>query len=279
MNSLTVKLQFLIPTLPRAEKNVAEYMLENLNEISDMTLNMLADETDVSDATILRLCRRMGFGNFIQLRQAFACAAIEDPVETPEAVGHSDSMTEICNKVIHSITQSLQNTRVFFSDEEYERALEAILKARAVYFFATGDALSVCAWACAKFSRVGIPTTLCSDVVYQYETALRLTPDDVAVGISNSGRSSNVVRAIRLAKENDAFTIGITQAGKSPLQKHCDISLHTAALETTLGRDSVTKRITEMAILEAFYLGIINKGPQDYKTMLQKTMLSSELNK
>lgn len=278
MNALTVKLQFLIPTLPRAEKDVAQYMLANIGLVSDMTLNMLADETAVSDATILRLCRRMGFANFIQLRQAFALAAIEDPVETPEAIGRNDSMAEICNKVIHSIAQSLENTKVFFTDE-YDRALAAILKAKAVYFFATGDALATCFWASAKFNRVGVPATVCSDVVYQYETALRLTPEDVAIGISNSGRSSNIVRSLKLAKENDAFTIAVTQAGKSPLLKHCDIGLFTAAVETTIGRDSVTKRITELAILEAFYLGIIYKGEKDYKTMLQKTMLSSELNK
>lgn len=278
MNSLTVKLEYLIPTLPRAEKNVAKYMLANIQLISDMTLNLLADETGVSDATILRLCRRMGFSNFIQLRQAFALAAIADPVETPEAISPDDTMVEICNKTIHSIVQSLENTKVFFS-AEYDRALEAILGARSVYFFATGDALSVCAWASAKFNRVGIQAAVCADVVYQYETALRLSPGDVAIAISNSGRSLNVVRSQKLAKEQGAFTICITQAGKSPLQKHSDISLFTAAVDATIGRDSVTKRVTEQAILEAFYHGIIHKGAKDYKTMLQKTMLSSELNK
>lgn len=47
----------------------------------------------------------------------------------------------------------------------------------------------------------------------------------------------------------------------------------------SIGRDSVTKRIVEMIILEALYLGVINNGPNDYKQMLQNTMLSSEMNK
>ena len=47
----------------------------------------------------------------------------------------------------------------------------------------------------------------------------------------------------------------------------------------SIGRDSVTKRIVEMIILEALYLGVINSGPNDYKQMLQNTMLSSEMNK
>ena len=47
----------------------------------------------------------------------------------------------------------------------------------------------------------------------------------------------------------------------------------------SIGRDSATKRIVEMTILEALCLGVINTGPNDYKQMLQNTMLSSEMNK
>ena len=47
----------------------------------------------------------------------------------------------------------------------------------------------------------------------------------------------------------------------------------------SIGRDSVTKRIVEMIILEALCLGVINTGPNDYKQMLQNIMLSSEMDK
>jgi DNA-binding MurR/RpiR family transcriptional regulator len=278
VKELKVKLEFLIPTLPRAEKVVAEFMLHNSSLISDMTLAMLSDETSISDATILRFCKRMGFANFIQLRQAFALASTEDMPDSPEKISNTDNMEIICNKIIHSVCASLTNTKVFFSDE-YDRALNAILNTESVYFFATGDALSSCSFAAAKFNRMGIRAFVCSDVVYQFETALRLTERDVAFAISNSGRSSNVVRSMKLAKANNAFTICITQTGKSPLLKCCDVSLFIAAVDLTVGRDSVTKRITELVILESFYLGMINKSTKDYKQLLQNTMLSSEMNK
>lgn len=67
--------------------------------------------------------------------------------------------------------------------------------------------------------------------------------------------------------------------GRSPLTKYCDISLYSSSVDMSIGRDSVTKRIVEMIILEALYLGVINSGPNDYKQMLQNTMLSSEMNK
>ena len=157
--------------------------------------------------------------------------------------------------------------------------LDAILAAPNVYFFAAGDALVSCSFASAKFSRLGIRTVVCSDVVYQYETAMRLGENDVAFAITSSGRSANVVNAMKLAKSQNAFTCCITQNSKSPLIKYCDVHMFISNIDMTIGRDSVTKRITEMVILESLYLGIINKGTGDYKQLLQNTMLSSEMNK
>lgn len=58
MNKLLVRLQFMLQSLPRAEKAVAEYMAAHVAQMSDMTLSMLSDETSVSEATILRFCRQ-----------------------------------------------------------------------------------------------------------------------------------------------------------------------------------------------------------------------------
>ncbi len=278
LNKLLVRLQFLLPSLPRAEKVVAEYMSSHISQMSDMTLAMLADETSISEATILRLCRRLGYRSYIQLRQAFAFAANEDEPDSPELVNPSDTMPMVYSKLVQSVNRFLEATRVFVS-KDYDRVLDAILAAPNVYFFAAGDALVSCSFASAKFSRLGIRTVVCSDVVYQYETAMRLGENDVAFAITSSGRSANVVNAMKLAKNQNAFTCCITQNSKSPLIKYCDVHMFISNIDMTIGRDSVTKRITEMVILESLYLGIINKGTGDYKQMLQNTMLSSEMNK
>ncbi len=162
---------------------------------------------------------------------------------------------------------------------DYEKVLDAILTANSVCFFATGDAVASCYFASSKFARLGVRTMVCSDVVYQYETAMRLTEKDVAFAITSSGRSSNVVNAMKLSKNQNAFTCCITQSIKSPLLKYCDVQMFISNVDTTIGRDSVTKRIAEITIIEALYLGIINKGTGDYMQMLQNTMLSSEMNK
>lgn len=115
MNKLLVRLQFMVQSLPRAEKAVAEYMISHVSQMSDMTLSMLSDETSVSEATILRFCRRLGYGSYIQLRQAFAFAANEDRPDSLDPITTSDAMPAITSKVIQSVTRSLENMSAFIS--------------------------------------------------------------------------------------------------------------------------------------------------------------------
>ena len=281
MNEIKIKLQFFIPSLHRAEKIVAKYMLSHSEQISDMTIAMLSEESKASEATISRFCKRLGYHSFVQLKQDFAKSEIgaeEEHEHNPKPVTSSDSLVDIFDKVVQGINRSLSNTRTFFT-EDYDRALEAIIGARAVYFFATGDAQANCQLASFKFNRVGIPTYVYTDVIFQYETAMRLTKEDVVIAISSSGRSMNVVKATRLAHEKGALTISITQTGNVPLTKCSDINIFISVVDMTIGRDSVAKRAAELAIIEMFYLGVIARGPLDYETMLQNTMASSDMNK
>lgn len=279
MNEIIVKLQFLIPSLPRAEKTIAEYMLKHPTEIHDMTLSMLSEESGASEATIIRFCKRMGYHSFVHLKQSFARSASYESINLPDAVLPDNSMLTIFDKVSDIIRQSLLNTRTLFSNCESDRALDLILHAKAVHFFAIGDATATCQWACFKFNRIGIPSFWYNDVVFQYEAAMRMTKQDVVIAMSASGRSQNVIRAVKLAHEAGATTISITQTARSPLLRYTDISLITSGIDMTMGRDSVSKRITEYAIIEAFYLGAISKGSQDYDFLLQNTITSSDMNK
>lgn len=279
MNEIIIKLQFLIPSLPRAEKTVAQYMLDHINEIHDMTLSMLSEESGSSEATIIRFCKRMGYRSFVHLKQDFARSASYESVDLPDAITSDNSMLNIFDKVSSVITQSLSNTRTLFANCESDKALEAILHAKSVHFFAIGDATATCEWACFKFNRIGIPSFCYNDIVFQYEAAMRMTGKDVVIAMSASGRSQNVVRAVKLAHEAGATTISITQTARSPLLRYTDISLITAGIDMTMGRDSVSKRISEFAIIESFYLAAICKGTRDYEFLLQNTITSSDMNK
>ena len=84
---------------------------------------------------------------------------------------------------------------------------------------------------------------------------------------------------MKIAKERGAVTISITKMNKSPLLRYTDISLFTAVNDLTVGRDKVTRRVSDQFILDALYLGYTTKINKGYKKQLQKIQTAIDCNK
>ena len=110
MNDLLVRIKFQLPSLPRAEKIVAEELLENPEAIIDMTLAGMARETGSSEASIIRFCRRMGFNGYTELKHAFMKAVGEGGEVQSEKIENQDDMRTILKKVFQSNIQTLNDT-------------------------------------------------------------------------------------------------------------------------------------------------------------------------
>ncbi len=70
------------------------------------------------------------------------------------------------------------------------------------------------------------------DMVFSRQVEAFVKKGDVVVGISTSGRSKNIIEAIRLAKKKGAITIALTGKNKSPLSKIADVSMHAPSNNT-----------------------------------------------
>lgn len=73
-----------------------------------------------------------------------------------EKIENQDDMRTILKKVFQSNIQTLNDTLSLATDN-YDKALDALLKAKSIHFFGTGDAFSVCQLAFMKFNRLGCP--------------------------------------------------------------------------------------------------------------------------
>lgn len=279
MNELIVKIRFLIPSLPRAEKAIAQALLDNPEAILTMNLATIARESGSSEASVIRFCKHMGFDGFTAMKQAFTLALAEGTQLQSEDISVSDDMKTILKKVFQSNVQTLNDTLILANETTYNEALLALLQAKSIHFFGVGDAQAVCELAYMKFSRLGIPCTAHSDVMLQLVTAGNMKKEDVAIAISYEGRSQNVVQAMRIAKQSGATTISITKMNKSPLLRYTDISLFIAVSDLTIARDKVTRRVADQFIMDALYLGYITKKKNDYATQLRRIQSAIDCNK
>lgn len=282
MDELFVKINYLIPKLPRAERIFAQALLENPGALGNMTLAEVARETGSSDASIIRFCKRLGFHGYIDLKkevlEASKKMSFEDDRQIKE-VTSTDSIKDVMQKVFLSNMQTLQNTMVVANEEDYNRAVDTLVNAKSIHFFGVGDALASCQFAFMKFARLGVFGSAESDVMMQFTRANNLRPGDVALAVSYEGRSRNVVQAMAIAKKRGATTICITKMSKSPLLKYVDIPLYISISDLSIGRDKVTRRVADQFILDVLYLEYITKSGRDYSESLKINQLAIDSNK
>lgn len=277
MHELLEKITMLSPSLPRAEKKIADALLENPEAIETMTLAKISRESGTSEAAIVRFCRRLGFDGYTALKEAFILANHQEP-PAANAIGEHDNMSLILHKLYKNNLEVLSET-LSIAENNYEEVLTALLQADSIHFFAVGDAYVAAKLSYIKFKRIGVACSAEEDIMLQMIAASNLTKNDVAIAVSYEGRSKNVVEAMKIAKQRGATTISITRRDHSPLLDYTDICLLVSANDLTVGRDKVTRRISDQFILEALYLGYESRLGRGCKEHIRYTQQAIDYNK
>ena len=113
-------------------------------------------------------------------------------------------------------------TKKVLNYDSLTNVCESIIAANKIVVFGLGNSASVALDASHKLLRAGCNAFSYSDNHMQAIAASHLKKGDVAIGISHSGSSKDIVDALSTAKKAGATTVCITNSGKSPIQKHSD---------------------------------------------------------
>ena len=263
MNKTLLQIKAVYDELGKSEKKIADWVFKNPDEVLPISISELADKSNSSEATIVRFSRRLGFSGFQDFKISFANYSGEKL--TNANIDKNDSCMEIFGKLLEDIYTSLEKTKNTLDEKELEKASELISNAGKVVVFGLGNSASVALDASHKFLRAGINCYSYSDNHMQAIAASHLERSDVAVGISHSGSSKDVVEALQIAKEMGASTISITGSAKSPITKYSDVVLTTVADETRYSILGLNSRIVQLVIIDSLYFHIICK--HDKKTL------------
>ncbi|MDR0363189.1 MAG: MurR/RpiR family transcriptional regulator [Planctomycetota bacterium] len=280
--SLFPAVKLLLPTLAKAERRAASFILEHGSELPGLTLTEFAERSGSSQASILRLCKTLGLDGYKRLKAELAYqvrGSVAEEMFKGDASPNSRSgvMAEALKEVFSVNVQILRDTFSLFTDQ-YEQALQAILGARQLAFFSIGNASMPCQYAYMMFRRIGYYCSANTDPDLQMIDAANLERGDVAIAVSHTGQTRNVVAAMELARARGAVTVCITKHLRSSLTKTSDICIYTATADVSQHMEVVARRIGEYAILEAFYHAV-RTVRMETEDLVRKTSVAMRVNK
>ncbi len=270
-----IRIQGTYSSLRTAEQRVADFILKHAEELIYLTVTELAERTQTSESTVVRLCQKIGYKGYQEFKIMLARDLV-GPTETVyEQIDSSDSLESLKTKVFQANAQALKDTIEVLSDEELGRAVDAIANARRLEIYGIGGSAPLALDAYHKFMKLGICAVWLNDSDLMAMSSSLLAAGDVALGISHTGASRDVCDAMENAQNAGATTICITHRATSPITKVSNVKLFTAAKETAFGSDATSSRIAQLSIIDVLYAGIANADYDHALARIQKTREAS----
>lgn len=245
-----LKIEAILPNLSKSERRVIDFILENPSAVISMSVAGLAEKSHVSDATVIRACRSIGFTNYQDMKVTLAGSMLSPLQVIHTEIAPQDSKDAIIDKVFSANIQTLQYTHSVINRQDIILAAKKIAQAEQVLIFGMGSSNAIAHDLQHKLLRLGKHVYAYGDSHLQQIAAVNCSQRDVVIAISQSGSSTDVVDAASRCKKNGAFVIAMTNVGKTPLGKTSDICLFSAAKESG---SSVTTRVAQMTIIDSLY--------------------------
>ncbi|GAK55800.1 RpiR family Helix-turn-helix domain-containing protein [Candidatus Vecturithrix granuli] len=246
------KIKSCYPALRTAEKKVADYILQHGEEVTEMTVTEVAESSQVSDATVVRFCQKIGYKGFYQMKIALA-QDLTHPMFGFHPSISPDHFEESIQNIFTLTLTNLKETASSINAPDVKQCVRLLNTCQSIYLFAAGNSCSIASDAMYKFSRIGLKAIHSNIPETQVALAQLMTEQDVALAISHSGSSKLILTCLEIAKKQQAKIICITNFVKSPVGKISDYHITTAAHEYIFYDDSVITRICEMAVVDMLF--------------------------
>ncbi|SLJ91301.1 MurR/RpiR family transcriptional regulator [Novosphingobium mathurense] len=239
------------PGMGEKGAGVIDFILARPEDFMGMSVTDLAEATGVSESYVIKICRQLGLNGLQQLKVAVGQDLVAPTQFIHEDLETGDDIATTNRKIFHANIAALQDTLNVLSAGDMKKAVELILEADRIELYGIGSAAPVAADAHYRMMRIGLLTRMADDSHLQAVSASLANERVTVITISHSGSTQETIAATRLAKEAGARTILITGFRKSPIQRYCDVVLHTMARETKFRTEAMTSRIAQLSIVDA----------------------------
>ncbi|MCY4259085.1 MAG: MurR/RpiR family transcriptional regulator [Rhodobacteraceae bacterium] len=247
MNDIFSRISAEYSGLGRADKKIADLILTDVDQVLQNSISGLAELAGVSPSSITRFSRQFSAGGFKDLKLLIAQAK---SAQSPHLHKSVQALTEgeisggqLEALYLKQIVGALNSTFGRLRAEALADAISAIKAAQRISVSGVAVSGLIAREMAMRLVRLGLSGSYISDDHFRRIAASFLGPDDVAICISHSGRSREVLEVGDIARGAGARVIGLT-APHTPLAHMSDIVLEISIYEEI---DIYTPSISQFA--------------------------------
>ena len=262
-----------------SELDFIRYLNTNPEQLVGKGLKEVAQLTYSSQATVYRLCRKLDFDGYKEFQNALVYELAlmkESQVVSMQDIDPGQSTADVIKRVTWKNVESLEMTSKLVKPEDIETCVDLLGKARNINLFGIGSSLLVARDFYLKLIRIGKLVNISDDLHSQILYSSTMTKDDLAVVISYSGLTEEIITCAQNAKEKGAKVIAITRSSGSKLGRYADVILEVAATELIVRSGAMSSRISQLNMIDILYVSYVNRHYDELYSSFAKTQIKKE---
>jgi len=231
--SLSTYIQARFDDFSRSQKDVAQYIVDHLDEVAFQTAEELARRANTSSSTVVRFSQALGFEGYPELQQSareeyrrrHATAPVMNgpgPVAPLFSLDQNEFETMLAADHVN-----VEDTARKVSRSEVEAAIEAIATTPRLLVAGTDQMAFFASYLRHLLMLLDLRAEIVASPSQEALGRLsRIDDETLVIGLSAGRPHPLVVRAMKLARHRKARTIAITDATLSEVAKLAQIRLY-----------------------------------------------------
>ena len=258
------RLEDHLPDLTKSQQRVASYLLANYDEAAFLSMAELAKRLGLSEATLVRFARAVGYDGFRELRrclQGLFRAEATPASRLQHKLGElASSQGHVLAKVLAMEVQYLTEASQSIDPADFDHAVDILLSGRRLFIFASGPSGILAALAEWRLRRLGILTiTMTESGRHVLERLQLLQPGDVVLAAGFHQVRPELVTVLDHARATGCRSILLTDTLGPALRDKPDVILGARR-----GPVSTFHSLTvPMSILNALILAVAMARPDE----------------
>ncbi|WP_354702365.1 hypothetical protein DSM112329_02722 [Paraconexibacter sp. AEG42_29] len=269
--TLSAYIQARFDEFSRSQKDVAQYIVDHLDEVAFQTAEELARRANTSSSTVVRFSQALGFEGFPELqdsaRQEYrrrytapegARGAVVEPLFS---LDQNEFETAIASDHVN-----VEETARKVSRSDVQATIDAITSAERVLIVGTDQMAFFASYLRHLLMLLDLRAEIVASPSQEALSRLgRIDEQTLVIGLSAGRPHPLVVRAMKLARHRKARTVAITDATLSEVAKLASIRLYYSSNSPAYVRSHTAL----LSIIQALAYGVYARDANQYQERIK----------
>lgn len=228
-NDLTSRINECYGSLSKGQKILATYITDNYDKAVFLTAAKMGQVVGVSESTVVRFATHLGYKGYPEFQKALEKMVRNklNSIQRMEVTYGRISQSHILETVLQSDQEKIKDTLEHIDEHAFELAVDTIIKAKHIYIVGIRSCAPLAAFMAFYFNLMFENVTLLqtNNSSELFEQMVRISKDDVIIGISFPRYSMRTLKAMEFANNRNAKVITLTDSVHSPMNLYSSCNL------------------------------------------------------